>query len=102
MSGHVEMGGGKALSHPRTNATLGDNTRSVPGFVFRWEILHIRSIVLTVTFPYGSISCEAHCLLSHGRNEVNVVMVLSPTAYIDNKTLMLNYNKENDKTKTTI
>lgn len=36
-----------------------------------------------------------------GRNEVNLVTVLRPTFYIDNKTLILNYNKENDKTKTT-
>ena len=32
---------------------------------------------------------------------MNVVTVLSPTFYIDNKTLILNYNKEGDETKTT-
>ena len=102
MSAHAEMGGGGAAEPPSYQCQPRDNTHSVPGFVFRWEILHIRSTVLTVTFPYGSISCEAHCMLSHGRKKVNVVMVLIPTPYIDNKTLMLNYNKENDKTKTTI
>lgn len=31
---------------------------------------------------------------------MNIVIVLSSTFYIDNKTLILNYNKENDKAKT--
>lgn len=39
-------------------------------------------------------------MLSHSRNVMNIVIVLSSTFYIDNKTLILNYNKENDKAKT--
>lgn len=50
------------LNNGGDSARLGDSPQGVPGFVFWWEILHIQDscAVLTVTFPHGSISCEAH------------------------------------------